>query len=200
MQLVPTAEQEDLRTAVRDLLADHAGQESVRAAFGSATGHDPELWRRLGRDLGVLGLTVPDELGGGGAGHVERAVVAEELGRALVPSPFLGSAVLAVDLLSALGETDLVPELASGERIGAVAVAGAPGPGGLLDPGGAVKADGDRLHGHACPVLDGAAADVLLVLAGTADGPRFFRVDTRADGVRRTPLRCMDPTRRLARV
>lgn len=198
MQLVPTAEQEDLRTAVRDLLADHAGPSAVRTAFGSDAGHDPDLWRRLGRDLGVLGLTVPEELGGAGAGHVDRAVVAEELGRALVPSPFLGSAVLAVDLLAELGDTTLLPELASGERIGAVAVAGAPGPGGLLAPGGTVKADGDRLTGHAGPVLDGAAADVLLVHADGDDGPRFFRVDAHADGVRRTPLRSLDPTRRLA--
>ena len=200
MQLVPTAEQSDLRTAVRELLADHAGPSDVRAAFGSDTGHDPQLWRRLGGDLGVLGLTGPESSGGAGAGHVERAVVAEELGRALVPSPFLGSAVLAVDLLDALGEVDLLGELASGERLGAVAVSGAAGPGGLLDPGGTVKADGDRLDGHATPVLDGAAADVLLVLAGTADGPRFFRVDAGADGLRRTPLRSLDPTRRLARV
>ncbi|TCK24452.1 acyl-CoA dehydrogenase family protein [Pseudonocardia endophytica] len=200
MQLVPTAEQEDLRTAVRDLLADHASSSSVREAFGSETGYDADLWRRLGRDLGVLGLAVPESAGGAGAGHVDRAVVAEELGRALVPSPFLGSSVLAVDLLSASGETSLLPDLASGERIGAVAVAGAPGPGGILHPGGAVKADGDRLTGRAAPVLDGAAADVLLVLAETGDGPRFFRVDAGADGVRRTPLRSLDPTRRLARI
>jgi alkylation response protein AidB-like acyl-CoA dehydrogenase len=198
VQLVPTAEQEDLRTAVRDLLADHAGPEGVRTAFASESGHDPDLWRRLGRDLGVLGLTVPDELGGAGAGHADRAVVAEELGRALVPSPFLGSAVLAVDLLSTLGEMELLGELASGERIGAVAVAGAPGPGGLLEPGGSVEAEGGRLSGHAGPVLDGAAADVLLVLAEDGDGPRFFRVDAGADGLRRTPLRSLDPTRRLA--
>ncbi len=97
-----------------------------------------------------------------------------------MPSPFLGSAVLAVDLLSELGDTAVLPDLASGERIGAVAVAGAPGPGGLLEPGGAVKSDGDRLSGHAGPVLDGAAADVLLVLADAADGPRFFLVDAGA--------------------
>jgi alkylation response protein AidB-like acyl-CoA dehydrogenase len=204
VQLVPTAEQEDLRTAVRDLLADHADPSRVREAFGSEAGYDPDLWRRLGRDLGVLGLTVPESSGGAGAGHVERAVVAEELGRALVPSPFLGSAVLAVDLLSALGDTSVLPDLASGERVGAVAVAAAPGPGGILDPGGAVKADGDRLTGRAAPVLDGAVADVLLVLAETGDGPRFFRVDAGADGgtdgLHRTPLRSLDPTRRLARV
>ena len=58
----------------------------------------------------------------------------------------------------------------------------------------------DGLHGTLAPVVDGVAADVLLVYATTADGPAFFRVDADAPGLVRTPLRTLDPTRRLARV
>ncbi len=154
MRLVLDAEQEQLRAALRDLLADHATSADVRAAMAGEPGHDPALWRRLG-ELGALGLVVPEEQGGSGAGHVERAVAAEELGRVVAPSPFLGSAVLAVDTLLALGtEADLLPGLASGEVLATVAVA-APGRG-LLDPGPPAPdpaASGDRpLRGGAGPV------------------------------------------------
>src|SRR6185503_6760125 len=144
---------------------------------------------RLG-ELGALGLVVPEALGGSGAGHVERAVVAEELGRSVAPSPFLGSAVLAVDTLLALGGgADLLPGLASGELLGAVAVGGA----GLLGPGGATARDGS-LRGTLAPVVDGVAADVLLVYADTADEPAFFRVDADAPGLTRTALSTLDHT------
>lgn len=201
MELVLDAEQEALRAALRDLLADHATSTQVRAAMAKDPGHDPALWRRLG-DLGALGLVVPEEYGGSGAGHVERSVVAEELGRVVAPSPFLGSAVLAVDTLLALGSgADLLPALASGELVGTVAVA-APGHG-LLDPGPAralAHAEGWTLDGAFSPVVDGVAADVLLVYALADDGPAFFRVDADAAGLTRTALRTLDPTRRLAHV
>ena len=94
MRLVLDTEQAQLRAALRDLLSDHATSAHVRAAMGEEPGHDPALWDRLG-ELGALGLVVPEEHGGSGAGHVERAVAAEELGRVVAPTPFLGSAVLA---------------------------------------------------------------------------------------------------------
>ena len=201
MDLVRTAEQQELGDAVRALLDRHATSAATRAAIDTDAGHDPELWRRLGEDIGVLGLTVPEALGGAGAGHVERAVVAEELGRALTPSPFLGSSVLAVDVLTALGDTDLLPALATGEKIAAVAVAEG---GGVLDPGSGTRArrDGDGwvIDGRKTPVLAGDVADVLLVHATTDDGPAFFRVDATAPGLSRTTLVGLDPTRRLARI
>ncbi len=169
MQLVPTPEQDELRAAVRALLDRHA-HRAVRAAVDDHAPHDRDLWRRLGTELGVLGLAVPEELGGAGAGHVERAVVAEELGRALLPCPFLGSAVLAADLLVALDDrSGLVEALVSGERVVAVA--------GVLGPAGDVSVSGGELHGSAGPVIDAAGA-----------------------GVVRTPLRTLDPTRQYARV
>src|SRR3954447_23205768 len=100
-KLVLDPEQEELRAVVRKLLTDRSPMTKVREVM--ETGHDPELWRALG-EIGVLGLAVPEDLGGAGAGHVERAVVLEELGRALTPSPYLASAVLATDTLLALDD------------------------------------------------------------------------------------------------
>lgn len=198
MQLVGTAEQDELRAAVRALLERHA-PAAVRATVDDGRPHDPGLWHRLGTELGVLGLVVPEELGGAGAGHVERAVVAEELGRALLPSPFLASSVLAADTLLALGDVDLVPTIAAGERTGTVAVADG-GRDGLLAPGTGVTArprDGSWVvDGRVSPVLDGDTADVVLVYAHADDGPAFFATD----GGTRTPLRSLDPTRRYARL
>jgi len=173
----------------------------------SEAGYDADLWRRLGSELGVLGLPVPEDCGGAGAGQTERAVLAEELGRALVPAPFLGSAVLAVDTLLALEDDaarkELLPGLASGEQLGAVAVA-EPGTR-ALDPAAtatrAFRRDGGWvLDGVKTPVVDGVSADVLLVYAGTDDGPAFFRVEAAADGLTRVPMATMDLSRRMARI
>ncbi len=205
MKLVLDAEQQELRAAVRKFLADKAPSARVRAVMDSEGGSDPAVWSGLA-ELGALGLVVPDELGGGGAGHVERAVVAEELGRALTPVPFLASAVLATDALLALDDdaarTELLPQLAAGERIGTVAVAEG---GGAWDrTGGATSATerdgGWELSGIKTPVLAGDTADVVLVLARTPDGPGWFAVDAGAAGLTRTRLTGLDPTRRVAKL
>jgi alkylation response protein AidB-like acyl-CoA dehydrogenase len=195
MKLVLDPEQEELRSVVRKLLADRSPMAKVREVM--ETGHDPALWRALG-EIGVLGLVVPEDLGGAGAGHVERAVVLEELGRALTPSPYLASAVLATDTLLALDDdaarAELLPPLAAGERIGTVAVGEG---GGLLDPGEATTAtrrDGRwELDGTKAPVLAGDAADLVLVHTRTG----WFAVE---GGFTATPLTGLDPTRRLARL
>jgi alkylation response protein AidB-like acyl-CoA dehydrogenase len=188
VQLVPTPEQDELRAAVRALL-DKQAPKALRATVDDHAPDDRALWRRLGSELGVLGLAVPEELGGAGAGHVERAVVAEELGRALLPSPFLGSAVLATDLLVALDDrSGLLEALATGERVAAVA--------GVLAPAGDVAAADGALRGSAGPVIDAEGADDLLVVVDGA----VHHVDATASGVVRTPLRTLDPTRRHARV
>ena len=202
------AEQQELRAAVRRFLADRSPSERVRAVMGSDRGHDDAVWSGLAR-MGALGLVVPEELGGAGAGHVERSVVAEELGRALVPAPFLASAVLATDVLLALDPADpdaaavraeLLPALAAGERIAAVAAA--EGRGEWDRTGGATTATGRDggwvLDGVKTPVLAGDVADVVLVLAAAPDGPGWFAVDAGAAGLTRTRLTGLDPTRRLA--
>ncbi|MEV1044470.1 acyl-CoA dehydrogenase family protein [Streptomyces sp. NPDC049916] len=90
-----TAEQDEIRRTLRDLLTRHAGPEAGRAAVGRAEGYDPDLWGRLARDLGLPGLALPAEYGGAGCTATELALACEETGRALLASPLFATAALA---------------------------------------------------------------------------------------------------------
>jgi alkylation response protein AidB-like acyl-CoA dehydrogenase len=190
-----TSEQRDLRDAVRGLLARHQSR-------GEGSGRS--LWPRLCGEIGAAGLAIPERYGGAGAGPAETHIVMEELGRALTPSPLLGSAVLAAQALLASGDEVAcqrrLPAIADGTAIAAVAWAG---PAGCWDPGeGAYEARfsaaGWALTGEAHYVLDGDVADVLLAAARTPDGVALFEVDPLGGGVTRAPVTAMDTTRRLA--
>lgn len=189
-----TTEQRDLRDAVRGLVA--------RQQRGEGSGRS--LWSRLGSEIGAAGLAIPGRYGGAGAGPAETHIVMEELGRALTPSPLLGSAVLAGQALLAAGDEAacqrLLPGIAAGTAIAAVAWTG---PAGRWDPVEAaceahVSPGGWALTGEAHYVLDGDVADVLLAAARTPGGIALFEVDPLAGGVTRTPVTAMDTTRRLA--
>lgn len=204
MRLILDEDHEELRRTVREILADRSPSEKVREAMASPEGYDVDLWLMLGQ-LGLLGLVVPDKFGGQGAGHVERSIVLEELGRYLVPTPFLASAVLATDALLAIGDDtaagEFLPGLATGELVGTVAIAETSS-GLWTAEGGETRAtaEGDRwrLDGSKTHVLDGAHAGLVLVYAQTPDGPGWFAVDADAEGFARTALSVLDPTRRLA--
>jgi alkylation response protein AidB-like acyl-CoA dehydrogenase len=195
MQLVLDSEQDQLRSTVRKLLADHASPERVREVMESGQGWDRGLWQRISGDLGLAGLVVPEENGGAGAGHVERCVVLEELGRALAPVPFFASAVLAVDTALALGDRELLPRLASGETIGTVALAGEDGTWGSSASSVRASESGGSwtLDGRASFVVSGDIADTVFVYADRG----WFVV---SGDFARTTLSTLDPTRRLARL
>lgn len=191
--LLYSEEEEALRAAVRDLLADHCDAPGVIARTESDAPHDLAAWKALADGMGLAGLLVPEEQGGQGATHREVAVVLEELGRAVAPVPFLTSAVVATEAL--LGcETDagLLAELASGRRIGALAVALNVVPGGAFK---AVRHEGGALHGELAGIADAAVADVLLV---PADDGGLYAVDS--DAVTVTPQTSLDLTRPVATV
>ena len=125
-----SADQEMLRDSVRRFLADKAPIAYVREMYGddliveSTLGED-HVWMGL-RDLGVLGLLVPEEHGGAGMGMVDAAVVLEELGGALCPAPYASSAIGAVSLVLAAGAARehafLLPGLADGSTVGTIAL------------------------------------------------------------------------------
>src|SRR6476659_8064023 len=98
-------ERDELRSTARSLLSREASSDRVRATVSEAPGFDRALWDQM-VGLGWTSIHVPPELGGAGAGYAELALVLHELGRAIVPSPFLASAVLAT---SALVVADNVP-------------------------------------------------------------------------------------------
>ncbi|MFJ1611490.1 acyl-CoA dehydrogenase family protein [Streptomyces sp. NPDC088249] len=223
-----TAEQDEIRRTVRELLAKRSGPGDVRSAVRTADGYDAALWRQLAQDLGLPGLALPEEYGGVGCGLAELAVACEETGRALLPSPLIATAALAAPLIAALGteaqRTALLPRVATGGLTATLAV-----PGGSLttalgltgDPTGGAWAGGGRaggvqarpvgggegwrLYGEAAQVLDGHSAGLLLVAAHTGGFPRsrtllfLVRPDTAA-GVVRTRRTSLDETRPLARV
>jgi alkylation response protein AidB-like acyl-CoA dehydrogenase len=188
VEFVFTAEQKDLREAVRDVLGDRSDEAAVRRAMESAAGYDADLWGRLGGELGVLGLAVPEELGGAGGTLVDQAVVAEEFGAALLPGPVLGTVGLAIPALVALGGDELLADLVAGTRTAALAWTG---------PGGApgVTASDGTLTGTVRQVVDGGA-DVLLVPVDGPDGPALYATE----GGERTALSTLDQTRRQAAV
>ncbi|GAT12583.1 acyl-CoA/acyl-ACP dehydrogenase [Mycolicibacterium novocastrense] len=197
---ISAAERAQLRSAVRELLGDRCTEDDVRGVMTSDDGFDRDLWRRLA-DQGLLGMLVDDELGGLGFGALELEAVAEETGAALLPAPFISSAVLAVTLVQAAGSDEdkrrLLPGLADGTAIGTVAVTGQSGS--WTAQGVDVEAGADgSLTGAAHYVTWGQVADVVLVVARTAEGVGVFEVAPDAEGLTRTAVTVFDPTVRLS--
>ena len=165
-------ERELLRETVAALVDKHASPAAVREAMASERGYDESLWKLLCEQVGAAALVVPEELGGAGGGLADAAVVLEELGKALVPTPLLGTTLAELALLAAIRtggvpDSETIERLAEGTSIGTV----------VFDPG---------------YVVNGDVADVVVA----ADGTRLTRWTTftahRVD--------TMDLTRRLARV
>src|ERR1700678_466251 len=89
-----------LREAVGDLIAGAGGIAPARQRLEGGPGYDEQAWRLLGADMGLAGLGITEDLGGAGGGLAELTVVAEELGRSLLPVPFFSSTVLAGQILA----------------------------------------------------------------------------------------------------
>ena len=207
--LLYSADEQDLRDAVRSLLAERAGWPAVLARTETSETCDTGLWRVLAAEVGCAGLLIPESLGGAGASFREAAVVAEETGRAAAPVPYLGSAVVATTALLAAPDAELPAGLAAGTLTAALAVpfatrplAGRPAgelPGGVrVTPPQPGDADGQaRLTGTIAGVADALPADVLLV---PADGvpAALYAVQADAPGLTVAPVVSLDQTRQLA--
>jgi alkylation response protein AidB-like acyl-CoA dehydrogenase len=199
MDLDWTEEQVVLRDMVRGVCAQYAPLEVVRQVEDDATGYPAELWKQLG-ELGLTGLLIPEEYGGSAQSALEAAIVYEEFGRSLAPSPHFVSAVISAGLLLAGGSEEQkrswLPRIASGEAILTPAWLE---PGNGFGPSGVqlrAKPDGDgfRLSGTKRHVLFASAAARLVVLARTGDAPEavdLFLVDPRAAGVTLTQQRSL---------
>ena len=196
-------EQEELRATVRTFLERTSPESAVRRLMETDEGYDPAVWKQMGEQLGLQGIHIPEEYGGSGFGYVELCLVLEEMGAQLLCAPFFASAVLAAGALLESGDedakTEFLPGIARGATIATLAYAN--------DTGhwdGAVEAtstpDGYTLSGSRHFVLDGALADLLLVVASADAGPSLFAVDKGADGLSVHPLSTMDLTRKQADV
>lgn len=197
------AERAELAAAVKDLLSEHCTEADVRRVMSTDSGFDRDLWNKLTAQ-GVAGLIVDPEYGGVGLGAQELEAVAEVTGAALLPAPFLSSAVFATALIQAAGTDDdkarLLPALAEGSSIATVAATGSRGT--WAPDGVAVQAvrhgDGHQLTGAAHYVLDGQIADVIIVVAKADEGIAIFEVAPDAAGFDRTAATVFDATVRLS--
>jgi hypothetical protein len=191
------SEQTALREAVSGLLARAYGADQRRAVTAADPGFDEKTWARLA-EMGVLGLPFPEEMGGSGAGPVEVAIVAEEIGRVLAPEPFVEAVVLAGGLIAAAGTDaqrgELIGGLAEGTLLPAFAHA-EPGSRWAVGASGVTATeDGGtwRLTGVKEPVHNGARADVLVVSAVAGGATRLFVVRGGAEGLTRSGYRTHD--------
>ncbi|MBN6055345.1 acyl-CoA/acyl-ACP dehydrogenase [Nonomuraea sp. RK-328] len=219
-----TPEQRELREAVRSFLTAASPPAKAR------DGYDPAVHARLTGELGLSGLTVPEEYGGAGAGMAELAVALEETGAALLPGPFLATAFAALALTRA-PDKELLTGVAEGRIAATLALP-------VVADGLTARADGGggvTVRGTLPQVLSAAEADVLLTAvpgvpagertggseprdgsggpgagdggavadrpgASSGDGPVLVAVDLGGPGVTRVPLETLDLTRGQARV
>ncbi len=162
-------DQHEIKRTAREVLQSRSGFDVVRRA-AEGGGEDAALWKELG-ELGWPGIAVGEEHGGAGLGLLELVVIAEELGFAVAPVPFLGTA-LAATVLEAAGSSaqqeQWLGKLASGELTGAVAT----------------------LPGGRDAVVPGATAEALVLADGTLHAP----------GANAVPVAAIDPTRAHGRV
>jgi alkylation response protein AidB-like acyl-CoA dehydrogenase len=193
-------EQLQLRAAVRRFCADNFDESTVRRLMESEVPFDAKVWNRLGAELGVLGLSVPEHDGGVGGSLVDQAIAVEEFGATLACGPLFGTVYLAVPALVAgsagSARDELLGQLVEGTKTAAFAVADKAG---AFDPAAVtVTAAGDTVSGTVERVIDGAAADVILVAATGSDGVGLYAVD--AKYVSRTALATLDLTRPQATI
>ncbi|MDG2305826.1 MAG: acyl-CoA/acyl-ACP dehydrogenase [Candidatus Binatia bacterium] len=211
MNLSFNEEQEALRDSARSFLAENSSSEKIRQAMESESGYDPDLWRRIGAELGWSAVVIPEEYGGLGLGPIELVALMEEMGAALLCSPFFSSICLAGGAILGGGseaqKEEILPGIASGETIATVAYTEA---GGRWDAAGieaTVRGDGSDfiLTGLKTFVPDGASAGLLVVAArrdGTTgeDGVSLFLVPADTQGVEVRALPTVDQTRHQAEI
>src|SRR5438270_8097393 len=195
MALILTEEQSMLRDSARGLISDKAPVSHLRQLRDSndATGFSRDLWKTFA-EIGFSGLLVPEEFGGSGLGCVEAGVVMEEIGRTLMPSPFLSTAVLAASALSRGGSAAQkaahLPKISDGSLLAALAVdEGAKHRPLQIKLRAARSGNGFKLSGAKAFVVDGHTADLLIVAArtggavGERNGLTLFLVDPKAKGI-----------------
>jgi len=195
MALVLNEEQSMLRDSARGLISDKAPVAHLRKLRDAKDdiGFSRDLWGTFA-EMGFAGLLVPEEFGGSGLGCVEAGVVMEEIGRTLMPSPFLSTGVVAATALTRGGnaaqKSEYLTRLAKGDLIASLAVDEGAKHRPLKTAMQAVRAgNGFKLNGAKAFVVDGHAADLLIVAARTAGQPRerdgltLFLVDPKARGI-----------------
>jgi acyl-CoA dehydrogenase len=193
-----SSEQAALREQAAKLFS--RGHAQARAVLGSETAFDASTWAQA-CEMGLVSAAIPESAGGLGLGRLELCVVAEEVGRSLVPIPYVSSVLYATEALKLAGGADeVLAKLAGGATIATIAFAEGAGSWDAT-PGARVR--NGRLTGTKTPVADALAANVALVSAASDEdgqGYGWWLVALDAPGVTRTPVTAIDRIRKHARL
>ena len=186
--------QEFLKESARKFFAGECPISEVRRLMETDTAYDPKLWAKL-VEQGYTGIIFPEEFGGVGLGTLELIVLMEEAGRALLPGPFFSTVALAGSVLLAIASTDQKKKyLTAISRGDARATVALPEASASWAPGDVqMTAVNGKLKGQKLFVPDAAVADWIIVVARNG----IFLVDSKAGGVRISPMLGMDLTRKL---
>jgi alkylation response protein AidB-like acyl-CoA dehydrogenase len=201
-----TDEQRQLRETLARFLSQRYGFEARQKVLQSEAGWRPEIWKALAEELGILGVALPEEVGGFGGGPVDNMIVMEELGRALVVEPYLETVVIGAGLLRRAGgeaATALIEQIIGGEALLAFAWSEPGTRTDAADVSTTARKDGAgwRLSGRKAVVTGAPWATHLLVTARTAGGQRdkdgisLFLVDPKASGVAMREYKTVDGRR-----
>jgi alkylation response protein AidB-like acyl-CoA dehydrogenase len=200
MPLYLTDEQTMLRDTAKDFVAEHAPPAHLRALrdANDPTGFSRDLWKQFA-EMGLTGILVPEADNGMGLGHVETGVVLEEIGRNLSPSPFLATAVAAVEALKGSAQRERwFPGILAGDTVAALAIDEGAKHNGKVAMRAERSGNGFRLSGAKQFVAHGHVADLILVAARTAGSPEdpagitLFAVSKDAAGLSADPERLAD--------
>jgi alkylation response protein AidB-like acyl-CoA dehydrogenase len=199
-------DQEEIRRVSRSFLEARFPSIRARELMASDRGFANSDWREIA-DLGWPGIAISEDRGGAGYGTVELCILLEEMGRVLLGDPFFGSAVLAASAVSIAGKGSradaALTSIAEGTTLAALVARGDLHSGPTAYGAVAAKPVGDGyvLSGDGGAAIGAPTADLLVVAARLADGSTgLFEVDPDAHGVRRSPDRTIDETRKSARV
>ena len=190
-------EQEQFRDQIRRFLEKADGQGQARSLLDNKTqNYSVPIWNGLA-EMSVQAIAIPEEHSGIGMGALELCVVAEEIGRALAPVPFLSSVCICAEAIRLFGSDEQqakwLPGLASGTTIGTWAFAD--------ELGDETHFQSGTLSGSKAPVLDGLVADVAVVVTIDKSGvPTLVLCDLAQSSIERGPVKTVDPTRPSARI
>ncbi|HEY8617091.1 acyl-CoA dehydrogenase family protein [Phenylobacterium sp.] len=195
-------DQKFLKSEARKFLDANSSPAQVRKVLDDAARpYDEALWNAVAKQ-GWLGAAIPEEHGGLGLGHLELCVIAEELGRAVAPIPFASTVYFLGEAVMLAGDeaqkAEILPKIAGGEVIGALATSEGPGP--VTAASLQASVIGGKLSGTKLPVTDGDIATLALVLAKENGQPGLYLVDLTGEGVTREAVSTIDPTRDAARL
>jgi alkylation response protein AidB-like acyl-CoA dehydrogenase len=211
MEFSFSEDQNELRRAARRFLEVESSEERVRAAMETERGFEPAVWEQLSEELAWTALTIPEAYGGLGMSYLDLHPLMEEMGRALLCSPFFSTICLGANALllggSEAQKEAYLPAIAAGEATATLAYAednqrsGADG----IDATYAESSGGYTLVGSKHYVLDGHTANLIIVAARAeksngAEGVSLFALPVDTAGLERTWTPTMDQTRRLAKI